>query len=112
MARRVNPLDALNHKDCCSVQRATDAGASVKLPEDSSNWLCISGTRYQAEHDYTGKLCDYLLFWQPLRRGPILLVAIELKSGSMNIRSVADQIQNGLSRADQMLENVTTKFTP
>ena len=30
----------------------------------------------------------------------------------MNIRQVADQLQNGLSLADQMLVKMTTKFTP
>jgi hypothetical protein len=62
----------------------------------------ISGTRFQAEHAHTDKLCDYILYWQPLPDSRFL-AAIELKTGSLKMNDIARQLQAGATLAESLL---------
>ncbi|MFF4879714.1 hypothetical protein [Micromonospora sp. NPDC000668] len=81
------------------------------LPADNRQWLCLSGTKYQAHHGYSSKLCDFILFWEP-RGGSLHVATLELKSGSFRAGSVGDQLQNGANVADLLLGAASAKFAP
>lgn len=111
MTRRSELLRSIGHQACCSVTRAAEMGCTVVLPSDSRQWLCLSGTNYQANHGYSDKLCDFILFWER-QPGLLWLATIELKGRSFNARNVGKQLQNGADVAETLLGGKAAKFAP
>ncbi len=81
-----------------------DQGTKLKLaqqrssPSDPNNksrveWLVSSGTKLQANHQLSGKLCDFLARQSWSRH--VQYFAVELKSRVQNINAILAQLQSG-----------------
>lgn len=67
--------------------------------------MCISGSKYQEQHNYAGRLCDCLIFWQARERGVSARV-VELKGGRVRTREALEQLQAGARLAEELLAGV------
>lgn len=71
----------------------------------------MSGTKYQAAHQYSGKLCDLLVFWSR-DISHICAFALELKGGDPRVEHAARQIQGGADVINQLLGGADADFLP
>ena len=85
------------------ADRCREGNCAVSLDGiDKSDILIINGSDYQRIYSCGQRLCDCMVLI--LRRG-LTLAAIELKGGkSIDMRHAIDQIQNGLTTANEILE--------
>ena len=112
MVRRSSWIERLEHHECCKVTRAGEKGCRVTLPGDAGDWLCISGTHFQKNHNHNGKLCDLILFWEDLS-GRKLISVVEQKSGGFRPREVSEQLQAGANIAMDLIKDLAgVKFAP
>jgi hypothetical protein len=81
-------------------------GCTVVLPGREGHWLCLSGTEYQRNHGYDGKLCDFILFWHRPSEWKRIAV-VELKGGYLQPRKVSQQLQAGADIATSMVKDLT-----
>jgi hypothetical protein len=93
---------AATHAECCAVSSIREPRCNVGLPSEHESWIVLSGTRFQASHGYTQKLCDAILFWCP-DKSTSLLGLFELKGRSADISDVAEQLQCGADVAREIL---------
>ncbi len=91
---------------CCWVQRAEDQGCVLELPPRAH--LCLSGTLYQQNHQWSGKLCDHVVFWLP--DADTKVGVVELKSKNPSTSEVQKQLQGGSDLAARLLPQVATEF--
>jgi hypothetical protein len=103
-SRRVSAIRR-GHTDCCLTRRCREGQCSLSLPAETTP-LCLSGTAYQANHDYSGRLCDCLIIWPA--GGGLDSVAAELKAGRVRTRQALEQLQAGALVMEELLRGVTT----
>lgn len=91
------------HSRCCLTHKSGERNCSLNIRGfDSSSLVMLDGTLYQKEHGYVDRLCDRIVFgrWQDTN----FVGAVELKGGkNVNLRQAVDQIQNGLTVAENCL---------
>jgi hypothetical protein len=105
-------LDGLRqHQRCCAVRAFNESGCKVIFPVSAGAWICLSGTRYQANHKYVDKLCDLLLGWDRAAGG-LVCAALELKGGGIDVTGVVKQLQNGADIIDSLFAGERPAFLP
>ena len=99
------------HAQCCAAKTFKEGGCRITLPGEIPAVICLSGTSYQAGHDFKDKLCDFLLAWE---RAPAVrrTSVIELKGGHFNISDVRTQLQNGADITADLLTGIDVSFLP
>lgn len=108
--------DSLNdtYADCICTN-CGDSGCNVRLDKLSHDHILISGTKYQEVHNYTDKLCDFIVF-DCVSQTLIRLAVVELKGGNVDsddICLIYKQLQNGASVADMVAKgSEAEEFTP
>ena len=86
---------------CCMVSSATENKCSLRLSNFAGDSLAIiSGTRFQKNHNFVGKLADRIIF--SAKSGGFVCVA-ELKSGKWKTTDTIEQVQNGFKIAATLL---------
>jgi hypothetical protein len=71
----------------------------------------MSGTQYQTNHGFDGKLCDCLVFWSI--DGADVVGAVELKAGGLSASSVIEQLQGGADVIDRVASRCRSlEFVP
>lgn len=82
----------------CAVTRMAENNSKVIMPpsEHGVRWVIISGTKYQAHHALSGKLCDYVAKRSD-SGGPDTFAVLELKSRVQHVGSIVEQLQAGLN---------------
>ena len=86
---------------CCTVSSATENKCSLRLANLVGDSLAIiSGTKYQSNHNFGGKLADRIIF--SANSGGFVCVA-ELKSGKWKTKDTIEQVRNGFNLAAILL---------
>jgi hypothetical protein len=97
---------------CCWVNRCSEGKCGYNLGRESRHFqrVCLSGTKYQSNHAWSGKLCDCLIFWNQPHNGA---AAVELKGGKLSdaSQSIA-QLQAGAVLIETMAVNSEVQFFP
>lgn len=91
---------------CCAVGRCREGKkCHIVLPKDGGV-LCLSGTRLQRHHkELTDRrLCDCIVVWQ--HAGSRIAASIELKSRSLSVSEVIEQLQAGSDLVESECEGV------
>ncbi|WP_436965077.1 hypothetical protein [Streptomyces sp. SudanB148_2056] len=109
-----NPLAGPErHQTCCGVTSSYREGrCSLAFPGKPEKWICISGTKYQENHQREGKLSDLAFFWVVNEGKEVRAYAIELKGGGAKPGHVAEQLQKGADLINRIMENVSVVFVP
>jgi hypothetical protein len=76
----------------------------VIFPRSRSQWVCLSGTKYQSRHKYPKKLCDLLFAWYRSSAERVTFV-LELKGGGISVSGVVQQLQEGAYIVEGLLSN-------
>ena len=99
-------------RSCCVTTSCADQGCTLILPVGQGDLACINGSRYQAHHKMSEKLCDCAIFWS--FRGRDTFVPAELKGGRVRAAHCLDQLQNGAKLAQSLLGSYfqLLKFIP
>ena len=83
------------------VSSATENKCSLRLADFKGDSLAIiSGTKYQNNHSFEGKLADRIIFSE--KDGGFVCVA-ELKSGKWKTADTIEQVRNGFMVAAKLL---------
>jgi hypothetical protein len=77
----------------------------------------LDADRYASSINHTGRKCDFIIFYGD---SSITLVSAEMKSGGLSAEHVAEQIQFGANKGDEMVRSfeaaedarVALKFIP
>lgn len=101
----------VEHVECCAVLSFREGNCKVTFPARNAQWICLSGTRYQAAHGHTARLCDLLFAWNRSSTQRLSSV-LELKGGGMSVSGVVEQLQQGAQVIDGLLRGVTVTFLP
>ena len=97
------------HHDCCLVDECEDQGCELALDGfDPDQISAIGGTNYQQRHRFTGRLGDFIVFGDDGQR--FICVAEMKGGGNFGPRLALDQIQNGLTVADDNSGEHTVDF--
>lgn len=95
------PAIALEYGDC-TARHCRENRCNLSL-NGIGDRVIIHGSRYQERYRYDRSLCDRIIFAQ---HDGFVLSAVELKSGrSIELSRAVNQIQNGLTVAQEILEN-------
>lgn len=88
----------------CMTRTCRENKCGLRLDGVNSTSLAIiHGTKYQKNRQFTGKLCDRIVF---CGKNEFVLAAVELKSGgTIHLSDAITQIQNGLDVAGVILGN-------
>lgn len=90
-------------------KRCKKEGCHLKLDSLSSYQVTvIDADKYKDIRNHEGRLCDYFIF---LTRTDILVVVLEMKSGHVDVRVTAEQLQSGAIEATQLLSSCNSKVT-
>jgi hypothetical protein len=90
------------HDPCCSTPRLAERGCSVRLPQPTRSWRCLSGTKYQVSHAVSDALCDGIFV--SAGRGEERLIAIEMKSGRPDVGKAVKQLQGGANLLQELAD--------
>ena len=94
------------HSSCCITSSYEDEGCRIDisgLPRGSLTTL--DGSRFQANHQWQGRLCDRIIISQSNDR---FVCAVEFKGGnSIDISVAIAQIQRGLDLLASLLRNAS-----
>ncbi|MET8974730.1 hypothetical protein ABZX85_03845 [Streptomyces sp. NPDC004539] len=109
-----NPLAGPErHKTCCGITSSYREGkCSLIFPEKSEKWVCLSGTKYQENHQREGKLSDLAFFWVMSKGDEVRAYAIELKGGGAKPGQVVEQLQKGADLIHKVMESIPVTFVP
>jgi hypothetical protein len=101
----------VEHKPCCSVTVYGEGNCKIILPPGRSQWICLSGTKYQTVHKHSAKLCDLLFAWDNSSAQRLSCV-LELKGGGMSVSGVVGQLQEGARIVEELLLDLEVQFMP
>ena len=76
----------------------------MKLDKIPSDHLLLSGSKLQVQFKYTEPLCDFIIFIN-VSKGPVKVIAIELKSGTVDeseFNRAHKQLLNGAALANKI----------
>ncbi|MEU5263398.1 hypothetical protein [Amycolatopsis sp. NPDC021455] len=94
------------------MTRFTEGKCSVSLPGPNERWICISGSKFQKNHDNDKRLCDLSLLWDRDIAG-MIAVALELKGGGASVEHVKEQLQGGANLLNELTDECNpTPFVP
>jgi hypothetical protein len=99
------------HRLCCAITSYDEGKCKVIFPNRRSEWICLSGTKYQATHKHEGKLCDLLFAWEK-STSRCTCAALELKGGGISVSGAVKQLQEGAGMIDKLLSDTELVFVP
>lgn len=91
---------AKKHCDCCWTAAASESGCTLPLPT-TGKFGCLSGSAYQANHNHSDKLADYMIFWSTEDER---LGAVELKGRNPDASEVQEQLQNAATVIEAIMD--------
>ncbi|MCY3741409.1 MAG: hypothetical protein OXH00_10350 [Candidatus Poribacteria bacterium] len=89
------------HEECISKSCSGD-GCRVYLTGTPSDRVIVNLECEFEQRKISTKRCDYVLFCGDASRGNLVVVLIELKSGTFKTSTVADQLQSGANFVSEM----------
>ncbi len=101
---------ARRHCSCCWVSRYKERGCRLPLPREGDGaWM--SGGKYQANHEFSGRLSDALVYWEV---DDDRAAAVELKGRNPSVGIVVEQLQNGARVIEQIIDGYPShvRFVP
>lgn len=103
LASRVSGIRT-THRDCCITDIYEDEGCRLDVRGlQQSSLTTISGTNYQSNHPWQGRLCDRVIIGQSHGN---FVCAVELKGGrNITMSDAINQIQRGLDLAASLLQS-------
>ena len=84
-----------NLSDTCSRD-----GCQVSMKKVPSHRIVVDADRAFPAHNIKGKRCDYILFFIGAAKDTLVMVPIELKSGTVDASVASEQLQRGAEFAD------------
>ena len=101
------------HLRCCLTKKSGENRCSLNTRGfGDESLVMLDGSKYQKAHDYSGKLCDRIVFghWGERR----FVCAVELKGGrNVDVSEAVNQIRNGLLvAADSLLGHSIAGWYP
>lgn len=100
-----------DHRSCCAVSKYREGDCKVIFPNRAGQWICLSGTAYQNNHNYPQKLCDLMFLWNS-SSSQFLSSVLELKGGGVDISGAVQQLQNGARIVDELAAGLDMRFLP
>ena len=100
--RMTQDIDVLRaHAGCCGATRLDEGGCRVSMPTEGE-YVLLSGSKYQQNHQHTQPLCDGLFAWRSRAASPEQLAVVELKGGRPDVGHAALQLQGGAELLGQL----------
>ena len=86
-----------NLSDTCSRD-----GCQVSMTDVPAHRIVVDADRAFPAHHVEGKRCDYVLFFIGTAADTLVIVPMELKSGTVDASEASEQLQGGATFADLM----------
>ena len=80
-------------------------GCRVYMTDVPSPRIVVDVDRASQAHGISGKRCDYILFFTSGTRDTLVMVPMELKSGTVNASTASEQLQQGAELAERFTRN-------
>lgn len=112
MMKRNNFQGFDSHRSCCAIVAFRENNCKIEFPRGRSQWICLSGTKYQSQHKLQRRLCDLLFVWNRSSTEHVSFV-LELKGGGISVSGVVQQLQEGAHIVESLLPDPPTRrFRP
>lgn len=89
-----------NLSDTCSRD-----GCHVSMTDVPAHRIAVDADRAFPAHHVEGKRCDYVLFFIGTAADTLVIVPMELKSGTVDASAASEQLQGGATFADLMTQD-------